>query len=98
MNWSSLWRGSAARGRTPEIRAKPPLADVRFGTPFGRYKADVPWITIKSSFHAAERLREEEPQRFDAIVSEAIAAEPELEGKDPLSLVTLYLYDQRIRT
>jgi hypothetical protein len=58
----------------------------------------VPWITIKSSFRAAERLREEEPQRFDAIVSEAIVAEPELEGKDPLSLVTLYLYDQRIRT
>lgn len=58
----------------------------------------MPWITIKSTFHAAERLREEEPQRFDAIVSEAVVAEPDLEDKDPLSLVTLYLYDQRIRT
>jgi hypothetical protein len=58
----------------------------------------VPWVTIKSSFHAAERLREEDPQRFNAIVSEAAVAEPELEGKDPLSLVTLYLYDQRVRT
>jgi hypothetical protein len=58
----------------------------------------VPWETIKSSLHAAERLREEDPERFDAIVSEGIVAQPELEGEDPLSLVTLYLYDQRIRT
>jgi hypothetical protein len=58
----------------------------------------MPWATIKSSLHAAERLREEDPVRFDAIVSEAVVAEPELEGRDPLSLVTLYLYDQRIRT
>jgi hypothetical protein len=58
----------------------------------------VPWATIKSSLSAAERLREEDPERFDAIVSEAAVAEPELEGTDPLSLVTLYLYDQRIRT
>ena len=58
----------------------------------------MPWVTIKSSLHAAERLRDEEPERFDAIVAEGIVAEPELEGKDPLSLVSLYLYDQRIRT
>lgn len=58
----------------------------------------MPWITIKSIFNAAERLREEDRRRFDAIVSEAVVAEPELEDKDPLSLVTLYLYDQRIRS
>jgi hypothetical protein len=58
----------------------------------------MPWVTIKSCLHAAERLREEEPERFDAIVAEGVVAEPELEGKDPLNLVALYLYDQRIRT
>jgi hypothetical protein len=58
----------------------------------------MPWETIKSSLQAAERLREEDPDRFDAIVSEALVAEPELEGTDPLNLVTLYLYDQRVRT
>lgn len=58
----------------------------------------MPWVTVKSSFDAAERLRDEEPERFDAIVTEAIVAEPELEGKDPLSLVTLHLYGQRVRT
>jgi hypothetical protein len=58
----------------------------------------VPWITIKSSLEAAERLRQAEPERFDAIVAEAVVAEPELEGKDPLSLVALYLYDERVRT
>ena len=58
----------------------------------------MPWETIKSSLQAAERLREEDPERFDAIVAEGVVAQPELESKDPLSLVTLYLYDQRIRT
>lgn len=58
----------------------------------------MPWATINSSLHAAERLREDDPERFAAIVAEAIVAQPELEGKDPLSLVALYLYDQRIRT
>ena len=58
----------------------------------------MPWVTIKSCLQAAERLREQEPERFDSIVAEGIVAEPELEGTDPLSLVTLYLYDQRIRT
>jgi hypothetical protein len=63
-----------------------------------RYKTAVPWETINSSLHAAERLREDDPERFDAIVAEGIVAQPELEGRDPLSLVALYLYDQRIRT
>jgi hypothetical protein len=58
----------------------------------------VPWATIKSSLRAAERLRDEDPGRFDAIATEAIVAEPELEGTDPLSLVALYLNDQRVRT
>lgn len=58
----------------------------------------MPWITIKSAIRAAEQLEQEEPERFNAIVSEAHVAEPELADKDPLSLVTLYLYDQRIRT
>ena len=57
----------------------------------------MPWITIKSSHQAAERLRQAEPERFDAIVAEAVVAEPELADKDPLSLVALYLYDQRVR-
>lgn len=58
----------------------------------------MPWETIKSSLDAAERLREEDSERFDAIVAEAFVAQPELEGNDPLSLVALYLYDQRVRT
>jgi hypothetical protein len=43
-------------------------------------------------------LQEDEPDRFDAIVSEAKVAQPDLSGRDPLSLVTLYLYDQRVNT
>jgi hypothetical protein len=62
------------------------------------YKASVPWVTIKSSLDAAERLRDEDPERFDGIVSEATVAEPELAGEDPLNLVALYLHDQRVRT
>lgn len=53
---------------------------------------------MTSSFREAERLQQEEPDRFDAIVSEGIVAEPELESRDALSLVTLYLYDQRVNT
>lgn len=53
---------------------------------------------MTSSFREAERLQQEEPDRFDAIVSEGIVAEPELENRDALSLVTLYLYDQRVNT
>jgi hypothetical protein len=58
----------------------------------------MPWAAIKSSLQAAERLQEEEPDRFDAIVSEAIVADPELADQDPLNLVTLYLHEQRVRT
>jgi len=53
---------------------------------------------MKSSFREAERLKQEEPDRFDAIVTEGTVAEPDLAEKDPLSLVTLYLYDQRVNT
>ncbi len=60
------------------------------------YGPTVPWTVMKSAFREAERLQQEEPDRFGAIVSEAAVAEPELEGKDPLSLVTLYVYDQRV--
>jgi hypothetical protein len=58
----------------------------------------MPWLVMNSSFREAERLRQEEPQRFDAIVSEGIVAEPDLADRDALSLVTLYLYDQRVNT
>jgi hypothetical protein len=51
---------------------------------------------MTSSFREAERLQTEEPERFDAIVSEGIVAEPDLANRDALSLVTLYLYDQRV--
>jgi hypothetical protein len=53
---------------------------------------------MNSSFREAERLRQEEPERFDAIVTEGVVAEPDLEHRDALSLVTLYLYDQRVNT
>lgn len=58
----------------------------------------MPWSVMSSSFREAERLQQEEPERFDAIVSEGIVASPELEQRDALSLVTLYVYDQRINT
>jgi hypothetical protein len=53
---------------------------------------------MSSSFREAERLQQEEPERFEAIVSEGVVAEPELSQRDELSLVTLYLYDQRVNT
>jgi len=53
---------------------------------------------MNSAFREAERLQEEEPDRFAAIVTEGTVAEPDLAGKDPLSLVTLYVYDQRVNT
>lgn len=56
------------------------------------------WTVMQSSFREAERLQHEEPERFDSIVTEATVAEPELAGRDPLSLVTLYVYDQRVNT
>jgi len=56
----------------------------------------MPWTVMNSAFREAERLQEEEPERFAAIVTEGAVAEPDLAGKDPLSLVTLYVYDQRV--
>ena len=58
----------------------------------------MPWAVMSSSFREAERLQQEEPDRFDAIVSEGIVADPDLENRDALSLVTLYVYDQRVNT
>jgi hypothetical protein len=58
----------------------------------------MPWAVMTSSFREAERLQTEEPERFDAIVKEGIVAEPDLADRDALSLVTLYLYDQRVNT
>jgi hypothetical protein len=55
-------------------------------------------MVMKSSFREAERLQQEEPERFDAIVSEGVVAEPDLANRDALSLVTLYLYDQRVNS
>jgi hypothetical protein len=58
----------------------------------------MPWAVMKSSFREAERIQEEEPDRFTAIVTEGATAQPELAEKDPLSVVTLFVYDQRINT
>ena len=56
----------------------------------------MPWTVMSSSFREAERLKQEEPEHFDAIVSEGIVAAPELAERDALSLVALYVYDQRV--
>jgi len=58
----------------------------------------MPWSVMNSACREAERLRQEEPEHFDAIVTEAVVAQPELEERDPLQLVTLWVYDQRVRT
>jgi hypothetical protein len=58
----------------------------------------MPWTVMNSSFREAERLQQEDPGRFDAIVSEGIVAEPDLADRDALSLVALYVYDQRVNT
>jgi len=58
----------------------------------------MPWMVMNSSFREAERLQQEDPDRFDAIVSEGIVAEPDLAKRDTLSVVTLYLDDQRVNT
>ena len=50
---------------------------------------------MNSACREAERLR---PEHFDAIFAEAVVAQPELEERDPLQIVTLYVYDQRVRT
>jgi len=53
---------------------------------------------MSSSLREAERLQQEEPDRFDAIVAEGRVAEPELAGEDEKSIVALYVYDQRVNT
>jgi hypothetical protein len=53
---------------------------------------------MKSSFREAERIQDEEPDRFAAIVTEGTTAQPELAEKDPLTVVTLFVYDQRVNT
>ena len=58
----------------------------------------MPWKVMNSAFREAERLQQEEPDRFAAIVTEGTVMEPDLAEKDPLSLVTLYVYDQRVNT
>ena len=58
----------------------------------------MPWKVMNSSFREAERLQQDEPERFDAIVAEGIVAEPDLAKRDATSLVALYVYDQRINT
>jgi hypothetical protein len=58
----------------------------------------MPWAVMTSAYREAERLQQEEPEHFDAIVTEAVVAQPELGERDPLQLVTLYVYDQRVRT
>ena len=58
----------------------------------------MPWAVMNSACREAERLQQEEPERFEAIVTEAVVAQPELEERDPLQLVTLWVYDQRVRS
>lgn len=58
----------------------------------------MPWTVMSSSLREANRLQQEEPERFDAIVAEGRVAEPELAAEDDKSIVALYLYDQRVNT
>jgi hypothetical protein len=58
----------------------------------------MPWAVMNSACREAERLQQEEPEHFDAIVTEAVVAQPELKERDPLQLVTLWVYDQRVRS
>jgi hypothetical protein len=53
---------------------------------------------MASSFREAERLQQEAPEQFKAIVTEGTTAEPDLASQDELGLVALYLYDQRVNT
>jgi hypothetical protein len=62
------------------------------------YGSGMPYTVMKSAFREAERLQGDEPDRFDQIVTEATVAEPELATRDPLSLVALWVYDQRLNT
>ncbi len=56
----------------------------------------MPYAVMTSAFREAERLRAEDPDRFNQIVTEATVAEPELAAREPLSLVALWVYDQRV--
>lgn len=58
----------------------------------------MPWAVMASSFREAERLQQEAPEQFKAIVTEGTTAEPDLASQDELGLVALYLYDQRVNT
>lgn len=58
----------------------------------------MPYAVMASAFREAERLRTEDPDRFQQIVTEATVVEPELAAREPLSLVALWVYDQRINT
>lgn len=58
----------------------------------------MPWAVMSSSLREAERLQQEEPDRFDAIVSEGVVAQPELASEDEKSIVALYVYDQRVNS
>jgi hypothetical protein len=59
---------------------------------------DMPYAIMSSAFREAERLHHEDPDRFKQIVTEATVAEPELATREPLSLVALWVYDQRVNT
>jgi hypothetical protein len=56
----------------------------------------MPYAVMTSSFREAERLQQEDPARFDQIVTEATVAEPDLAAREPLSLVAFWVYDQRV--
>ena len=58
----------------------------------------MPYAVMSSAFREAERLQEEDPDRFNQIVTEATVAEPELAARQPLSLVAIWVYDQRVNT
>jgi hypothetical protein len=58
----------------------------------------MPWTVMSSSLREAERLQREEPDRFDAIVTEGRVAEPDLAAQDEKSIVALWVYDQRVNT
>lgn len=58
----------------------------------------MPWTVMNSAFREAQRLQREEPDRFSAIVSEGTTVEPDLAAQDELSVVALYVYDQRVNS
>ncbi len=66
--------------------------------PLRWYGRHMPYSVMSSAFEEAERLQQEDPDRFNQIVSEASIAQPDLAERDALTLVTLYVYDQRVNT